>query len=89
MTDQITENHTLDRTSDVLARTYSSLVEGLTGIASSDREALYLSLGKILQRVRGGEFLMQLRREWEEYREKGKIKDEYISSDQHQECLQN
>ena len=77
-----------DKTSDLLSRTYLALVEGAAGIAASDRESLALSLGSILQRVRGGKFLSQLNDEWNWYREKGRIKDDYLDSEQHYECMQ-
>jgi len=34
-------------TSDLLSRTIKNLVEGITGIAASERKDLYLSLGYI------------------------------------------
>ena len=75
-------------TSDLLSRTIKNLVEGITGIAASERKDLYLSLGYILQRIRSGNFLQTFKHEWDQFREKGKIKDDYMNSEQHQECLQ-
>ena len=66
----------------------SAAIEGITGLAASDKQALLLSLGRILQRIRGGRFLSQLKAEWEEYCKKGRVTDDYVDSNQHQECLQ-
>ncbi len=74
-------------TSKVLKESISGLVEGLTGIASSDRKDLFLSIGYIFQRMRGGNFLQTLLDEWNEFRSKGKIQDDYMQSEQHRACL--
>ena len=75
-------------TSDIIDRTIISISEGITGIAASDKEQWFLSLGHLLQRIRSGRFLQTLKEEWEDYRDKGKVKDDYLITDQHQECLQ-
>lgn len=75
-------------TSHVLARTLSALAEGLTGIAASERTDWALSIGRILQSIRGGRLLKAFAAEWNAYREKGRIKDDYVETEQHQECLQ-
>lgn len=77
-----------DSTSELLEQTLLAAAEGTTGLAASDRRKLVLSMGHLLQRVRGGEFLSQLKAEWQKYRHKGKIKDDYLDSNQHKECLQ-
>lgn len=77
-----------DETSSFLARTLRNIGEGLTGIAASDKKDWSLSVGYILQRVRSGRFLETLKSEWDSYRDKGRIKDDYIATEQHQECLQ-
>jgi len=77
-----------DRTSNFLAKTIRNLGEGLTGIAASEKGEWYLSIGYLLQRVRSGRFLETLKDEWDRYRDKGRIKDDYLDTDQHQECLQ-
>ena len=78
----------MKRSSDFLAKTIRNLSEGLTGLAASEKQDWYLSIGYILQRVRSGRFLETLKDEWDKYREKGRIKDDYLDTDQHQECLQ-
>ena len=75
-------------TSDLFSKTIKSLTEGITGIAASERKDLYLSLGYIFQRFRSGKFLQILKNEWDLLREKGRIKDDYMDTEQHQECLQ-
>tara|TARA_R110002111_G_scaffold262504_1_gene338975 strand:+ start:166187 stop:166906 length:720 start_codon:yes stop_codon:yes gene_type:complete len=77
-----------DKTSGFLAETFHNLIEGITGVASSEKKELYLSVGYILQRMRNGNFVRTFKGEWDKYRDKGKIKDDYLDSDQHQECLQ-
>lgn len=75
-------------TSSVLSTTLLCLAEGLTGIFASNKEERFLSLGHIVQKMRGGKFLYQLNKEWQKYKEKGRIKDDYEYTEQHQECLQ-
>jgi hypothetical protein len=75
-------------TSSVLDATLLELAEGLTGILASKKEERILAIGHIFQRIRGGKFLSQLNNEWKSFREKGKIKDDYQYTEQHQECLQ-
>lgn len=75
-------------TSDLLAETIISLGEGITGIAASDRKDLILSIGHIFQRIRSGRFLETLKHEWDGYRKKGRINDDYMETEQHQDCLQ-
>lgn len=77
-----------DETSSFLAQTLQNLGEALTGIAASEKKDLFLSLGYILQRTRNGKFLRTLREEWDKYRAKGRIDEDYIKSEQHEECLQ-
>lgn len=76
-----------DQTSNLLSQTARNLTEGLSGLAASERKDLYLSIGYLFQRIRSGRFLETLKREWDEYREKGRIKDDYVETEQHQECL--
>jgi hypothetical protein len=71
-----------------LSQTAQALAEALTGIASSSRKELALSIGYIFQRLRGGEFLATLEREWKKYQEKGRIKPDYDQTEQRKVCLQ-
>lgn len=77
-----------DTTLNIIDQTLKAAAEGLTGIAASDRKALAMSLGHILQRMRGGSFLSQVKKEWGAYREQGRIKDNYLNTTQHKECFQ-
>lgn len=75
-------------TGEVIKKTLTSLTEGITGIAASERKDLALSVGHIFQSFRKGQFLSRLGEEWDSYREKGRIKDDYIDTEQHRSCLQ-
>lgn len=75
-------------TSDIIDSTIIAVAEGITGIAASDKEQWFLSIGHLLQRIRSGRFLQTLKEEWEDYREQGRVEDDYLLTDQHQECLQ-
>jgi hypothetical protein len=74
-------------TFSILRRTHKSLTEGLTGILSSKPQEWILSTGYLLQRTRAHEFLAIFLKEWEKYREKGRIPDDYLKTEQHKECL--
>lgn len=73
---------------DLLANTVDVLLQGLTGIAASERKELILSAGHILQRFRSLGFLGALRSEWSAMRERGRIRDDYAGTEQHLTCLQ-
>lgn len=75
-------------TSSVLAKTLTGLIEGITGVASSEKKELYLSVGHLLQAVRKGKFLSQFLTEWNQYRDKGRIKEDYPNTEQHYTCIQ-
>lgn len=75
-------------TSDILKKSFTALVEGLSGMAISEKKDFGLSVSHLLQGLLRGKLLNQLINEWSEYREKGKIKDDYQSTEQHFECLQ-
>jgi len=75
-------------TSSTLSKTLTAVAEGLTGIAASEPQDWILSFGHLLQSIRGARLLGAFAKEWKAYREKGKIKEDYAQSDQHQECLQ-
>lgn len=75
-------------TNDILATAIRQAIEGFTGIATSERNEVLLSLGHVLQKLRSGRFLQALQKEWNSYREKGKIREDYETSEQHAACLQ-
>ncbi len=68
--------------------TLNKIIEGLTGIAASEKQDWMLSLGYILQKVRAGQFLTGLLHEWKKYCEKGCIKEDYQGTNQHMTCMQ-
>ncbi len=88
MSEIVPKDKRLDKTSILLNDTMNSLVAGFSSVAASDRKDLILSIGHIFQRLRSGSFLEALKKEWECYIEKGRIKEDYTDSEQHQECLQ-
>jgi hypothetical protein len=73
-------------TADLFWDTVKHLLEGLTGIAASGKADLILSLGRVCQATIGGECLLQLLKEWETLREKGKTKEDYEDTKQHRAC---
>jgi len=75
-------------TSSVIDQTIMSVAEGITGIAASEKTEWLRSVGFLLQRIRSGRFLETFKNEWDAYREKGQVKDDYLFTDQHKECLQ-
>lgn len=88
MANLVSKEKSKDDTSKILTEIAKGLAEGITGVAASERKDLILSIGHLFQRVRSGRFLRTLMDEWDYYREKGRIKDDYIQTEQHQECLQ-
>jgi len=76
------------QTSDVLRQTLSHLASGITGIASSSRQELILSVGQIVQKMIAGQCLSALLAEWDKYKKQGRIKDDYQFTEQHKACLQ-
>jgi len=77
-----------DKALGPVADTLQALAEALTGIASSDRKDLFLSIGYLFQRLRGQSFLGAFDAEWQRLREKGRIRDDYSQTEQCQACLQ-
>ena len=77
----------LSDTSSLLDKTINGMVEGLTGFASSSRKEIVLSAGHLFQNCRNLGFLNGLKVEWDKLREKGKIKDDYMKTEQHKDCL--
>ena len=75
-------------TEDILETTVESIAAGLSGVASSDRRDVILAVGRVFQTVRALGFLEALRSEWKEFQEKGRIKPDYLKSEQHKACLQ-
>lgn len=75
-------------TQGVLDDTLTSLAEGITGLAGTDKKEFALSVGHLVQALRKGRFLSQFAEEWKRLCEKGRIKEDYESSEQHVACLQ-
>ena len=75
-------------TGDIIKDTLTCLVEGITGIAASDRKELAFSVGHIFQSFRKGQFLSKFLAEWKDYCDKGRIPKDYQETEQHHTCLQ-
>ena len=88
----MTKNYSIQKyggdTANILKESLIGLVEGLSGIVVSKKMDFQLSIGHLLQSLIKGKFLNQLIEEWNKCRNKGKIKDDYQTSEQHIECLQ-
>ena len=74
-------------TSNLLSETAKSITEGLTGLTVSEKKELILSASRIFQSYRSVGFINTLKIEWDKLREKGKIKDDYMNTEQHQACI--
>jgi len=77
-----------DDTESIIKRTLTNLGTGLSGLATSDKKDIILSVGYIFQRMMAGQFLSSFSEEWRHYCEKGRIKDDYHTTAQHNTCLQ-
>ena len=75
-------------TENVIANTLTELAQGITGIATSSKNDLILSISHTFQKMRGGQFLSVFLEEWKKYKEKGKVKNDYEFSEQGKVCLQ-
>src|SRR3989338_3103240 len=82
------KSKTTDVISAVLEETLGQVVQGITGLAASEKKDLVMSFSRVLRNLRGGQFLGVLKEEWDEMREKGKIKEDYATTDQGFSCLQ-
>lgn len=77
-------------TSGVIRASQSLLQDSiavLAGSASSGRKELILSAGRILQATISGDLLKQLQEEWDSFKAKGKIKQDYEQTPQHKSLL--
>jgi hypothetical protein len=75
------------RTGEIMKDTALSIVAGLTGLASSDKNDCVLSASRVFQGLIKGKGLQQLMDEWQALVEKGKIKEGYEKTSQHQDCF--
>ena len=82
------ESTSNDKALGPVVNTLQALAEALTGIATSDRKDLFLSIGYLFQRLRGQSFLEAFNAEWQRLREEGRIRDDYSQTEQCQACLQ-
>ena len=80
-------NNVIKSTSDIIESTYINLIRGITGLATSDKKGLIFSVSKILQNVRATDLLISFKKEWDSWKDKGTIKDDYSTTEQHLNCL--
>lgn len=74
-------------TSKILDTTLN-LTQAITGIAVSKKGDFILSASRIFQSVINRNFLQTLKSEWDSYKKRGRIKDDYEETEQHHACLQ-
>jgi hypothetical protein len=65
-----------------------NLSQAVTGIAVSNRNDFVLSGSRIFQSAINRNFYQTLKSEWDSYKQKGRIKDDYEGTEQHHACLQ-
>lgn len=75
------------KTSEIIKEAACSVTEGVSGIIASKRSENILSASHIFQAFLKGRGLDQLCHEWDNLKEKGKIKDDYETTPQHRDCL--
>lgn len=76
-----------ENSSDIIRETYESLIKTMTGVATAEKKDLILSVSRVLQNIRATNLLGLLKNEWEYWKEKGKIKEDYHQTEQHLNCL--
>lgn len=81
------KNMIIKSTSDILEKTYVNLIKGIAGLATADKKDLIFSVSRVLQNIRATNLLGSLKKEWDHWQEKGKIKEDYTKTEQHLNCL--
>lgn len=74
-------------TDNIFKKCIQHIAEGITGIAAAEPGERKLSIGHILQGVINGKFLSSLQKEWQQFKENGRIEDSYEQTEQHRACL--
>lgn len=74
-------------TSSIVKKTLENLLQGLTGVAVSDKKEIILSVSNIFQKLLAGNRLNSFIDEWEKLKSKGNIKDDYQFTEQHKISL--
>lgn len=64
-----------------------ALIEGVTGALVADRKDYVLTASHIFQGALNRNFIQSVKAEWDSYKEKGRIKDDYEQTEQHHACL--
>lgn len=74
-------------TDNIVKQTLKNLLQGLTGIATSNKKEIILSVSNIFQKLLAGGRLNSFIDEWENFKSKGKIKEDYQFTEQHKISL--
>lgn len=74
-------------TDKVVKHTLENLLQGLTGIATSNKKEIVLSVSNIFQKLLAGNRLNSFMSEWNNFVTKGKIKEDYQYCEQHKVSL--
>lgn len=74
-------------TNNVVKETLENLLQGLTGIAASNKKEIILSVSNIFQNLLAGNRLNAFLFEWNSFVSKGKIKENYQYCEQHKISL--
>ncbi|GFO83532.1 MAG: hypothetical protein A49_31590 [Methyloceanibacter sp.] len=85
---ELTKRTNEDGVGSMLQKTILGLMEGVAGLAASDRKERILAAGRIVQSLVSGKLLSQLQNEWDRLRNEGRIKDDYGQTSQCMDCLQ-
>jgi hypothetical protein len=75
-------------TSKLLSKTIVNLRQGVVGLAVSTKKDLFLSGSRLFQSALNLNFTEQLKEEWDEFRKKGIIGEDYEYTEQSHACLQ-
>ena len=74
-------------TSTIFKNALNDLIKGITGIAVSERKEIFLSVSNVFQKLLAGQRLKVVLEEWNKFKEKGRIKEDYQATEQHKACL--
>lgn len=76
-----------DPTAKTLTDTLQALVEVGAGLAGASRKELALSTSSIFRRGRALGYIQSLKDEWANYRDRGRVSNDYPNTHQHHDCF--
>jgi len=74
-------------TSSVFRDSILDIIKGITGITASNRKEIIFSISRIFQGLVGAQRLSVVWEEWDRFKKKGCIKEDYQDTEQHKDCL--